>query len=289
MPTYYITLVSSDYRSVIAFTAGGTLSLTIAQQSGLAHSLYAAIPVNLFPPALWLRHPAQFSPVSSLLTLSPMNSTIVADPSTSTSCSGSYVDQSKSCDSANRNFRPDLYGRTCGDRLWQSTDISQKTTVGIIVKRTCRHGHQHRGECGQPVEHPLDDHSACDTRCLSAIWQRRNRRVRGPCNPSGSICTVLPGTAVSGHGLNTIIRGGHQCFRFLQVSPGGYQHVVSYDLISAFGSNFCSSGGTGCGSNSVLSASPDTTYRFFPTTLTWMPLSHDSGPFSEFHQSDRRR
>ena len=65
--------------------------------------------------------------------------------------------------------------------------------------------------------------------------------------------------------------------------------MAPFDLISIFGSNFCSSSGTGCGSNTVLSASPDTTYRFYQFSLTpdIAPASIRNLSVNTFLQSDQ--
>jgi uncharacterized protein (TIGR03437 family) len=43
--------------------------------------------------------------------------------------------------------------------------------------------------------------------------------------------------------------------------------VAPFDMISVFGSNFCTSGGSGCSSSQVVYGTPDPVYLTYPTTL----------------------
>jgi uncharacterized protein (TIGR03437 family) len=77
-------------------------------------------------------------------------------------------------------------------------------------------------------------------------------------------------------GANPIIQSVTSASTFIQVSAPP-QTVAPYDLISIFGTNFCTSQGSGCSSNTVLYSPPDPVTLRYGTSVT--PDTSSSSPF----------
>jgi uncharacterized protein (TIGR03437 family) len=90
----------------------------------------------------------------------------------------------------------------------------------------------------------------------------------GICNPIGGTCTIPTGTVTFTIGNNPIIQAVFSASAFVQVVPPALQTVAPFDMASIFGTNFCSSGGTGCSSTQVLYGTPSTTLLQYPTSLS---------------------
>jgi len=75
----------------------------------------------------------------------------------------------------------------------------------------------------------------------------------GVCNPNGSNCTpgtALPLTIGSGPSITSITSSSS--FAQFSGTAQGTPAAAPYDMVSIFGSNFCNSGGTGCGANVIM-------------------------------------
>jgi len=78
----------------------------------------------------------------------------------------------------------------------------------------------------------------------------------GVCNPNGSNCTPSSAMLLSiGNGPNITSITSSSSFSQFSTSASGTPAAAPYDMISIFGTNFCNSGGTGCGS-AVLMGTP---------------------------------
>jgi hypothetical protein len=84
----------------------------------------------------------------------------------------------------------------------------------------------------------------------------------GICNPAGGTCSIPTGTATLTIGTGPIIQAITSASAFTQVALPANPSVAPYDMLSIFGSNFCSSGGTGCGSSQILYGVQDATLRY---------------------------
>jgi len=92
----------------------------------------------------------------------------------------------------------------------------------------------------------------------------------GVCNPlnGGSFCSSPSGTYVLTIGINPIVSAVTSASSYVEATPAT---VAPYDILSIFGTNFCSSGGTGCGlggAPALLYGSPSATTFAYPTTLS---------------------
>jgi hypothetical protein len=86
----------------------------------------------------------------------------------------------------------------------------------------------------------------------------------GVCTPVNGSCSTPTGTATLTIGSNPIITAITSSSTFVQNSPAT---VAPFDMISVWGSNFCTSGGSGCSSSQVVYGIPDPVLLTYPTTL----------------------
>jgi hypothetical protein len=90
----------------------------------------------------------------------------------------------------------------------------------------------------------------------------------GVCNPNGAAtCAAATGTMVLALGAGPVIQtGGITSASTFQTVTPGTGTVAPYDILSIFGSNFCSAGGTGCTGGQVLY--PTVTNQTYPNVLS---------------------
>ncbi len=92
--------------------------------------------------------------------------------------------------------------------------------------------------------------------------------ILGVCNPTGGVCTTPTGSLSFIIGSNPLIQSVASSSSFVQVTAPTIQTIAPYDLISIFGANFCSSGGTGCSSSDVIKGAPDPLTGGYPTFVS---------------------
>ncbi len=85
---------------------------------------------------------------------------------------------------------------------------------------------------------------------------------------NGMSSSVPTGAKTLTIGNGPIIQGITSSSAFTEVSGTTLPTIAPYDMISIFGANFCSSGGTGCGSSTILQNAPDPVYFRYPATLS---------------------
>ena len=266
MPTYYITLVSSDSPISYSVSTGGTLAPSIAQPNGLAYSFGTAIPVTFAPLALAAAVPGTTLTGTVTIVWGSMNSTIVVTFNVSVLAAGATLTSINPATLPTASSGQTFTVALVGTGFVQSTDPTQKTTVGIVVNGSVVTD----TNIGVNILNPSNilltiTVPANPDTYLPFTTGSSTPIVIGICNPSGSTCNIPTGTAALSIGSAPIVQAVTSAYEFQQLSV---PNVAPFELISIFGSNFCSSSGTGCASNSVLSASPDTTFRFYPLTLT---------------------
>ena len=96
----------------------------------------------------------------------------------------------------------------------------------------------------------------------------------GACNAAGAVCTGATGTAKLTINPSPMIQSVTSASTFIQTSLPSLATVAPFDMISLFGVNLCTSGGTGCSSDQVLYGTPDPSTLRFPVSLSPDP----SGP-----------
>jgi Putative Ig domain len=266
MPQFYITLVSSDSPISYSLSTGGTLAPSISPTSGLAYSFGTAIPVNFAPLALAAATPGITLTGTVTIVWGSLNSTTVVTFNVNVLAAGATLSSispaSLPTATAGQTFTVGLVGTG----FVQSTDVTQKTTVGIVVNGQVVTDTNIAANVVNPSNILLTfTVPASPDSYLPFANGSATPVTIGVCNPSGSTCTVPTGTAALSIGSAPIIQAVTSASSFQQLT---LPNVAPFDLLSIFGSNFCSSAGTGCGSNTILSQPPDATYRFYPLSLT---------------------
>jgi uncharacterized protein (TIGR03437 family) len=89
----------------------------------------------------------------------------------------------------------------------------------------------------------------------------------GVCN-GNCIGSAPTGTMILTIGAGPVIQGVTSSSSFIEVTPPALPSVAPYDMISIFGVNFCSSNGTGCATNTLLSNTPAGATMQYGFTLT---------------------
>ncbi len=85
---------------------------------------------------------------------------------------------------------------------------------------------------------------------------------------NGTSSSVPTGSKTLTIGNGPLIQGITSSSSFTEVSGTTLQTLAPYDMISIFGANFCSSGGTGCATATILQNAPDPVYFRYPATLS---------------------
>ncbi len=271
VPTPTITAVSSDSPISYSITTGGTLSPQIAinQLQGLAYNFGTPISVGFDPLLFAAAQPGTVltgtvtlkwgNPVATIVVT--FNVTIQSPGATVTSITPASIPTA----TAGQTFTVVL----TGTGFVPSTDPTQKTKLGIVA-----------GGVIVP-----------DTNIATSVVNASNMILTitvpatsdaylpfsptgnggavnlGVCNPAGSTCSVPTGTATLTIGSGPIIQAVTSASSFMQVTPGTNQTIAPYDMASIFGTNFCSSNGTGCSSSQILYGTPDATLRY-PTFVS---------------------
>ncbi|HYW46390.1 MAG TPA: hypothetical protein VE959_26215 [Bryobacteraceae bacterium] len=266
-PTPFVTAVSSDSAIPYTLTAGGAVAQpSPATSQGVALTSGTQIPVSFLTSAFGDAQPGDT--ISGTLTLNwasgttPMQTVVtfhVAVQSASALATVISISPSNLPTAAvGQTFTVTLYGAG----FIPSADPTQKTTVGIL------------NGSGAIIQDPnivpvVVNASTIvltitvptgGTDAFGLNFNGVHPVTLGVCNPSGGVCASPTGsTATLQVGAGPLISG------ITSASAYTAGVVAPYDIISIFGSNFCSSNGTGCGPSTVLYGTPD------PVTFT-LPL-----------------
>ena len=272
LPTPYITLVSSDSPIPYTVTTGGNLAPIIAanELKGLAYSFGTAIPVTFDPtvfaaaqPGTTLTGTVSFTwgnPASTIVVT--FNVAILSPAATLTSASPASIPTAP----AGQVFTVVL----TGNNFVASLDPTQKTKVGVvssgnlITDANISSNVVNVSSMILTITVP----TSADTYLPFSPTGQGGTVILGVCNPVGGTCTVPTGTTTLAIGSNPIIQAVTSASSYLQVTPPAVQTIAPYDMLSIFGINFCSSGGTGCNSSQVLYGAPDAITRYYPSSLS---------------------
>lgn len=89
----------------------------------------------------------------------------------------------------------------------------------------------------------------------------------GVCNPKGTSCSNPTGTAQFAIGISPLILALTSASSFVQMTPPLLPTVAPYDMVSLFGINFCTAGGTGCETGILYGMLDPATLRY-PNVLS---------------------
>ncbi len=271
LPTAFVTAVSTDSPIPYTVTTGGTLAPVVAaaQQSGLAYSFGTQIGVTFNPLIFAAASPGSVLTGTVTLTWGSPAATIVVTFNITVLSPGATLSAlspaSLPTAAAGSTFTVSLVG----SGFIPSTDPTQRTKVGILVGGT--------GNVVTDTNFAVNVINASNiilTITVPAVADANLPFAQtgaggtvyiGLCNPVGGTCSTPSASLPLTIGAGPIIQAATSASTFVQVAT---PTIAPYDMISLFGANFCSSGGTGCASNTLLSGSPDTLTLRYPTTLS---------------------
>ena len=275
LPTPTVTALSTDTPIAYTATTGGTLAPIISaiQQSGLAYSFGTPIGITFNPLLFASAQPGSVLTGTVTLTWGTPASTIVVTFNITVVSPGSTITSLSPATVPTAPVNSTVTVSISGTGFVTSTDPSQKTRVGIVT-----------GSSNQMITDTAFSVNvvnpsniiltitvpASDANLPFAPSGAGGPVVIGVCNPAGSLsgCNIATGQQTLTIGSNPIIQSVTASSSLIQVGPGATPSVAPYDMISIFGANFCASGGTGCGTNTLLIGQPDALTSSFSTALT---------------------
>lgn len=268
-PTTNITVTSTDSPIPYTITTGGLLGpiVSASNLSGLAYSFGNQIPVSFNPLAFATAQPG--SVLTGTVTFSwgsPVSTTVVTIAVTVASPGATLSGLSPASlptASVGSTFPVVL----TGSGFVGGSNASLKTKVGIVVGGVIVADTNLSANVVNPsnIILTITVPGASDANLPFSPTGTGGNVVIGLCN---GICTIPTGTANLTIGNGPIIQGITSSSAFIEVAPPALTTVAPYDMVSVFGTNFCSSGGTGCSTSQLLLGSPDPLTLRFPTTLS---------------------
>lgn len=272
IPTAIITAVSSNSPIQFSTTSSGAIAPIIAatEASGLAYNFGTQIPVTF--PNLPFSEAQPGSVLTGVVrfawgtTSSTVTFYVTVAAGTSTAVLGSAIPANLPTASTGEQFTVTLYG----SGFVPVSDPTQRTNVGIV------------NASGQIVQ----DANIINTQVVNSSsvvltiqtpalntdlllpWNGSSV-IFGVCNPAGGICSTPTGT------LAIVVGAGPTISNVVSASTmtsASTPNVAPYDILTIWGSNFCTSNGTGCGANGILYG------VLSPSTMTYTTaLSPDGG------------
>jgi uncharacterized protein (TIGR03437 family) len=251
IPTAIITAISSNSPIQYSTTSSGAIAPIIAatETSGLAYNFGTEIPVTF--PNLPFSEAQPGSVLSGAVkfawgtTTSTVTFYVTVQGGTSTAILNSAAPTNLPTAATGEQFTVTLYG----SGFVPLADPTQRTTVGIvsnnqIVQDTNIINTQvvNSSTIVLTIQAP-----AISTDALLP-WTGTNVTF-GVCNPSGGTCTAPTGTFGIVVGAGPTISGIVSASTLTSAST---PNVAPYDILTIWGSNFCTANGTGCGANGIL-------------------------------------
>jgi hypothetical protein len=269
IPTPTITLISSDSPIAYAATGGGILAPIIqpSQQSGLAYSFGTQIGLTFSPLLFQSAVPGNVLTGTVTITSGTPVATIVVTLNITVQSPGatltSLMPASLPTATAGQTFTIVLNGTN----FVTGTDPTQVTKVGIVSGGVINTDTNFTVSIVNPsnIDVVIVVPSLTDG---SLPFAAGGSLVIGVCNPTGGSCTIPTGQQTLTIAPGPVIQSVTSASSFSEVAPGASITTSAYDILSIFGANFCSSGGTGCSSAQILSQSPDPVTQRYLTTLS---------------------
>jgi uncharacterized protein (TIGR03437 family) len=278
-PTASITAYSSDTPIQYSITTGGTLAPIVASKSGLAYSFGSQIPVTFNPSLFATAQPGNVltgtvtfnwgSPIST--TVVTISITVVSPGATLTSISPATLPTGL----PGQSFQISI----TGSGFVAGSDPNLRTRVGLLSGGAIVPDTNFSVFVQNPsnlvltitIPNPADPNLPFAPGGVNGV-------VGGPVYIGlvNGLSTTPNGPAMFTIGAGPIIQGVTSASSFVEVTAPTLPTIAPYDMISIFGSNFCSAGvsTTNCGSSTLLSNAPDALTARFGTTLSNDPAGN---------------
>ena len=272
MPTAFITAVSTDSPIPYTVTTGGTLApvVSASQASGLAYSFGTQIGVSFNSLIFAAAQPGTVLTGTVTLSWGSPVSTIVVTFNVSIQSPGATISGLTPGSLPTANAGQTFNVVLTGTGFVPGTDPTLTTKVGVVINGAIINDTNIAANVVNPsnIILTITVPAVTDSYLPFSVSGSGGPVVLGICNPGGGTCTIPTGTATLTIGGTPIIQAVTSAAAFTQVTPPAVQTIAPYDMLSIFGSNFCSSSGTGCSSSQILYGSPDAVTLRYPTTLT---------------------
>ncbi|MBY0502890.1 MAG: putative Ig domain-containing protein [Bryobacteraceae bacterium] len=267
VPTLLITAASSDSPIPYTVTTGGNLAPIVAasQQSGLAYSFGSPIPVSFDPLLFASATPGNTLTGTVTLTWGNPSRTVVVTINVQIQSASATVSGISPATLPTAAPGTTFTLVLTGSEFISSSDPSVRTRVGLVSSGGLVNNTNIQANVvnGSNIILTIVAPAVADTALPFSPTGTGGSVVIGVCNPFNGVCNTPTGSAVLTIGNNPIVQGVTSASSYQQVNPPALQTVAPFDMISIFGSSFCSSNGTGCSSSQVLYGTPD------PATLTY--------------------
>lgn len=272
-PTTSITLTSSDSPIAYSIKTGGSLAPVISadELSGLAYNFGTTIPITFNPLVFAAATPGSILTGTVTVTWGSSNSTIVVTINATIVSPGAILTGINPASLPTAAPGVKYYPVLTGAGFVGGTDPSQKTFVGVIPQGSATIQTDTNISAtvltSSTIALTITVPAATDSNLPFSTFGSGGPVTIGVCNPGGrASCSTPTGSITFNIGSNPTISAVTSASTFIQVASG-YPNVAPYDLVSLFGTNFCSSGATGCSSSTTLSGVPNSNL-IYPTSIT---------------------
>lgn len=272
LPTPFVTAVSSDSPIPYTIDTGGPLAPIVqaANLKGLAYSFGTPIPITFNPNIFSAAQPGTtligtvaltWGTPSATITVT-FNITVLAPNATITSLTPASLPTAN----AGQTFTMVVSGSgfVAGSDPSLRTKVGVVTATGFVVEPSITANVVNVSSIILSITVP----TTASANLPFSPTGTGGTVILGVCNPNGTNCTTPTSTANFTIGSNPIVDAVTSASSFVQVTAPAVQTISPYEMLSVFGSNFCSSGGSGCASTDILYGVPDPSTLGYPTYLS---------------------
>ncbi len=277
IPTAFVTAVSTDTPIPYTATTGGTLAPVLAagQQSGLAYSFGTPIGISFNPLIFAAASPGSVLTGTVTLTWGTPAATVVVTFNINVLSPGATLTSLSPASVPTATAPTTFVISLVGTGFIPGTDATQRTRVGLVPGGNMSSNILTTTSFASTVINAsnitltITVPTTADANLPFTPGGGGGPIYVGICNPAGGvICTTPTAILTLNVGNGPIIQALTSASTFVQVTAPTNPTTAPYDMLSLFGANFCSSGGTGCSTSTLLSGTPDVATLRYPNTLT---------------------
>jgi len=272
IPSVFVTAVSSDSPIPYTIQTGGTLAPIVpaANLKGLAYSFGTPIPISFNPNVFAAAQPGTSLVGTVALTWGNPEQTITVTFNVTVQAPGATINSLSPASLPTAGPGQSFTVVVSGSGFVTGTDPTLRTKVGVVATS---------GFVVEPsiavnvvnvssIILTLTVPTTASPNLPFSPTGNGGTVVIGVCNPNGTTCSTPTGTASFSIGSNPIVDAVTSASSFQQVTAPTIQTVAPFEMLSVFGSNFCSSGGVGCSSSDILYGAPASATLAYPTFLS---------------------